>query len=166
MNSAKRDRVVARDGLVRAGWQWKSGRLASAKGRQNRSGHAFLFRDVPFSSRPLARRERATPHERRGVRFSCERAVSGGSFRPGRRNWPIDNTYSPDGWRDPGCAPSNGKRLNVQIGRTLVGQRTLRVYGPNEVVIIKPAAERHWMGVTALEDADFVITDSVAGLTG
>ena len=56
-----------------------------------------------------------------------------------------------------------GERMNVRIGGSLVGQRALRVYGPNEVVIVKPAARRHWMGVSALEDADAVVTDSIAG---
>ena len=56
-----------------------------------------------------------------------------------------------------------GERMDVRIGESLVGQRTLRVYGPDEVVIIKPAARRHWMGVSALEDADAVVADSIAG---
>ena len=56
-----------------------------------------------------------------------------------------------------------GERLNVPLARSMVGQRELRVHGHNEVVIIKPAARRHWMGVTALEDADSVLAESVSG---
>ena len=32
-----------------------------------------------------------------------------------------------------------GKRLNVPLAKSLIGQRELRVHGHNEVVIIKPA---------------------------
>lgn len=56
-----------------------------------------------------------------------------------------------------------GERLDVQLAESLVGQRELRVHGHNEVVIIKPAARRHWMGVSALEDADTVIVESFSG---
>jgi hypothetical protein len=56
-----------------------------------------------------------------------------------------------------------GKRLNVRLANSLIGQRELRVHGPHEVVIIKPAARRHWMGVSALEDADAVIAESISG---
>ena len=56
-----------------------------------------------------------------------------------------------------------GERLDVPLAKSLVGQRELRVHGHNEVVIIKPAARRHWMGVSALEDADSVIVESLSG---
>ena len=57
-----------------------------------------------------------------------------------------------------------GERLDVQLGASIIGHRTLRVYGPNEVVIVKPASRRYWMEVSALEDADAVIADSVSGI--
>ena len=53
-----------------------------------------------------------------------------------------------------------GERLKVRLANSLIGQRELRVHGRNEIVIIKPAAHRHWMGVSALEDADAVIAES------
>ena len=53
-----------------------------------------------------------------------------------------------------------GERLAVPLANSIVGQRELRVHGRNEVVVIKPAARRHWMGVSALEDADSVIVES------
>jgi hypothetical protein len=56
-----------------------------------------------------------------------------------------------------------GRRLNVRIARAVTGQRELRVHGPSEVVIIKPAAWRHWMCGSALEDADAVVAESFAG---
>ena len=56
-----------------------------------------------------------------------------------------------------------GERLAFPLANSIVGQRELRVHGRNEVVIIKPAARRHWMGVSALEDADSVIVESFSG---
>jgi len=56
-----------------------------------------------------------------------------------------------------------GKRLNVKIATALSAERALRVHGRNEVVIIKPAARRYWMGIAALEDADAVVAESFSG---
>jgi hypothetical protein len=56
-----------------------------------------------------------------------------------------------------------GTRLKVQIATALNAVRELRVHGRDEVVIIKPAARRHWMGVAALEDADAVVAESFSG---
>ena len=56
-----------------------------------------------------------------------------------------------------------GERLKYPLAKSLIGQRELRAYGRNEVVIVKPAARRHWMGVSALEDADAVIVESFSG---
>ena len=56
-----------------------------------------------------------------------------------------------------------GERLDIPIGNCLIGQRDLRVQGADEVVMIKPAARRHWMGVSALEDADAVVAQSMSG---
>jgi hypothetical protein len=58
-----------------------------------------------------------------------------------------------------------GKRLNVRLASSVIGQRELRVHGRAEVVIIKPAARRHWLGVAALEDADAVIAESIVRAT-
>ena len=58
-----------------------------------------------------------------------------------------------------------GRRLEVRLATSLSGQRELRVHGRREVVIIKPSARRHWMGVSALEDADAVIVESFSGAT-
>lgn len=160
------ERIVARDGLVRAGWQWKSGRLSSvhpaavdtdmlaytksflsavdawvrAGGRRRMTGEVF---DFPVS----------TPH--RVVRFVLEEGVGP----------PTTRVIATDG-RVRDVLDRISKRLDVRIGESLVGQRTLRVYGPNEVVIVKPSSRRHWMGVSALEDADAVVTDSISGLAG
>ena len=157
------DRIAAADGLIRARWQWQTGRLESAKpadvdthvldyadtfltavdawlhagGRRRMRGEVFAF---PASA----------PH--RVIRFVLEEGAG-----PSK-----GSVVEPEGsLRD--VLDRIGQRLNVRIGGSLVGQRTLRVYGADEVVIVKPAARRHWMGVTALEDADAVVADSVAG---
>lgn len=56
-----------------------------------------------------------------------------------------------------------GKRLKVKLSTALSAARELRIHGRNEVVIIKPAARRYWMGVAALEDADAVVAESITG---
>ena len=56
-----------------------------------------------------------------------------------------------------------GRRLKVKIATALSAERELRVHGRNEVVIIKPAARRYWMGIAALEDADAVVAESFSG---
>ena len=61
------------------------------------------------------------------------------------------------------CWPRIGERAKVQIAKSLVGVRELRVHARDEVSIIKPAARRHWLGVCGLEDADAVVNDSAYG---
>ena len=158
------DRVVVRDGLFRATWQWKAGRTQSADAaeiephvlayantfltavdawlsvanRRHMRGEVF---DLPISA-PL-----------RVVRFVVEEGSGPSVARVMRLQANLRDILD-----------QIGERLDVQLGTSLVGHRALRVYGPDEVVIIKPAARRHWMGVTALEDADAVIADSISGI--
>ena len=55
------------------------------------------------------------------------------------------------------------QRLHVRLSTSLSEQRELRVHGRREVVIIKRNARRHWMCVSALEDTDAVIVESLTG---
>ena len=157
------ERTVARDGLFRASWQWKPGKLESAKpalaqphmldyartflatvdawlaARRRRHMRAEVF-DLPESV-PL-----------RVVRFVLEEG-----YAP-----PTAELVEPEGsLRD--VLDGIGRRLDVRLATSLSGQRELRVHGRREVVIIKPSARRHWMGVSALEDADAVIVESFSG---
>ena len=159
----KAERTVARDGLFRASWQWKPGRLESAEpalaqphmldyartflatvdawlaARRRRHMRAEVF-DLPESV-PL-----------RVVRFVLEEG-----YAP-----PTAELVEPEGsLRD--VLDGIGRRLDVRLATSLSGQRELRVHGRREVVIIKPIARRHWMGVSALEDADAVIVESFSG---
>jgi hypothetical protein len=56
-----------------------------------------------------------------------------------------------------------GDRVGVRLGAALVGNRELRIHGADQVVIIKPAANRFWLPSAALNDADAVIAESFAG---
>ncbi len=156
------ERIVARDGLFRATWQWKEGRLQSVAAAE--IGPHIM----PYASAFLGavgiwlsagrRRMRAEVFEfpasapLRVVRFVIEE--SGGPSA-------VEVVQPGGSLRD--VLRRIGERLDVPLGTSLVGQRTLRVSGPNEVVIIKPAARRHWMRVSALEDADAVIAESMSG---
>ena len=157
------ERTVARDGLFRASWQWKAGRLESAEpalaqphmldyartflatvdawlaARKRRHMRAEVF-DLPESV-PL-----------RVVRFVLEEG-----YAP-----PTAELVEPEGsLRD--VLDGIGRCLEVRLATSLSGQRELRVHSRREVVIIKPSARRHWMGVSALEDADAVIVESFSG---
>lgn len=157
------DRVVIRDGLLRAGWQWEDGREASIVPSDSRvevASYAGTFLSVMdgwFSVRKK-RHMRAEivdlPKEAalRVVRFVLEDGPGQGSV----------SVINPDGeLRD--VLARIGKRLKVKIATAVSAERELRVHGRNEVVIIKPAARRHWMGIAALEDADAVVAESFVG---
>ena len=65
----------------------------------------------------------------------------------------------------PGTESRSRQEVPLPDGRTDISilLSELRVHGRREVVMIKPNARRHWMGVSALEDADAVIVESFSG---
>ena len=159
------DRVVVRDGFFRATWEWNAGLLrsvqpAEATGDLLPYAHTFLATLEAWFSARNQRHLRAEVFDLppsdplRVVRFVLEDG-------PG----PSEATvHQPDADLSE-LLTRIGQRLNVKLANALIGQRELRVHGRNEVVMIKPAGRRHWMGVCALEDADAVITESVAGVS-
>ena len=162
------DRIVIRDGLFRARWQWKSGRLESAAaacpGTYIRDyARAFVAAiDVWLSA--------ANRHRMRGEVFNLPQSAPLRIVRfvlEERKSTPsaaeAPEIVSPDGSLRQ-VLDRIGERLDVPLGTRLIGQRALRIYGPDEVVIVKPAARRHWMGVSALEDADAVLVESISGI--
>ena len=159
------DRIVARDGLFRASWQWKAGRDISVEAADisqvlnyARTFQAAVGAWLSAASLRRMRAEVFNLSERaplRIVRFILEDL----SERPEPNELKV---IEPDGDLR-GVLDRIGERLDVPIARSMVGQRELRVHGRNEVVIVKPAARRHWMGVSALEDADSVLAESVSG---
>jgi hypothetical protein len=157
------DRVVVRDGFLRAGWQWESGREASVLPSDSRSdvtAYARTFLSV-MAGWLAARNKR---HMRAEV-FDLPRGASLRVVRfvleegPGSASVEV---VSPQGELNDVLARI-GKRMKVKIATALSVERELRIHGRNEIVIIKPAACRYWMGISALEDADAVVTESFAG---
>lgn len=157
------DRVVVRDGLLRAGWQWETGRESSVEPSDSRTDVAvyartFLSVIEGWLSVRNKRHMRAevldlpSSSALRVVRFVLEEGPGNASV----------SVVAPQG--ELGDVLTRiGRRLKVKIATALSAERELRVHGRNEVVIIKPAARRHWMGIAALEDADAVVAESFSG---
>ncbi len=156
------DRIIVRDGLFRAGWQWEAGRemsVAPAGVDDLRDyAQAFLGMMDAWLSASNRRRMRAeiydlasdAPH--RVIRFVLE----------DRRCPSVVEIVRPDGPLR-AVLERIGERTETRIAEALVGLRELRVHGRDEVSIIKPAARRNWLGVCGLEDADSVVRDSAHG---
>ena len=158
------DRMVVRDGLFQASWQWREGRLKSVEPADGADlqayARAFLKTMDAWLGASNRRRMRAeiyrlptaAPH--RVIRFVLEEAPG-----PSRET----QVVTPEGALSTVLA-GIGERTGVRITDELVGLRDLRVHAKNEVSIIKPAARRNWLRVQALEDADQVVQDSVHGV--
>ena len=158
------ERIVVQDGLVRTGWLWQQGHRHSAApartGDLESFAGAFLrTMDAWFAVRNV-RRMRAeifklpASASLRIVRFVLEE-------RPGPS---IIETVPAEG-ELAAVLKQIGERLGVRIADSLADARELQVHGSNEVVIIKPSARRHWMGVRALEEANEIVAESVFGVT-
>ena len=157
------ERIVARDGLFRASWQWQPGRDESAMVADTNPhlmeyARTFLAAVDVWLAATKRCRMRAEVFDLssraplRVIRFVLEERSGASVAKPVQPYGDLK-----------GVLDRISQRLNVRLGTSLVGQRELRVYDHNEVVIIKPAARRHWMGVSALEDADAVIVESFTG---
>jgi N-6 DNA Methylase len=157
------DRIVVRDGLFRASWQWQAGRESSVANADihfdiTRYAMTFLSVITGWLSSRNKRRMRAEIFNLpqgdalRVVRFVLEN-------RPGEATIEV---VEPQGDLNE-VLDRIGKRLRVKLATALSGERELRIHGHNEVIIIKPAARRYWMGICALEDADAVIAESFTG---
>lgn len=154
------DRIVIRDGLVRASWQWKQGRSRSVEPVGLRElqayARAFLASMDAWFSVTNDMRMRAEIYDlpedvsHRIVRFVFE-----------ERQCPsVDEVVRPKASLR-SLIGEISARTKVNVENALIGNRALRVHGHDEVSIIKPAAFRHWLGVCGLEDADAVFRDSV-----
>jgi hypothetical protein len=157
------DRVVVRHGLFRASWEWKQGLQASVQPAE--IGHdvtayarIFLATVDGWLSARKQQRMRAEIFDLpkrdplRVVRFVLEQEPGPSRVEILRPNGELSVLLG-----------QIGKQLNVRLANSLIGERELRVHSQHEVVIIKPAARRHWSGVSALEDADAVIAESITG---
>ena len=154
------ERIVVRDGMFRATWQWEAGRDASVA--QASIKDVVCYAKAFGSAIDVWLRERNRHRMRaevfdlplreplRVVRFVVE-------DQPGPS---VVEVVSPDGSLRQ-LLDRIGERLESSLTNYLVGQREVRAYESGEVVVVKPAARRHWMGVCALGDADEVISVSL-----
>ncbi len=160
----EQERIVVHDGFFRASWEWKQGRLESVKPADIQDhmpdyARAFLSTiDVWLSARNRKRMcaeiFNLSQHDPlRVVRFVLEEKPGNSEVKIIQPEGPLKELLL-----------QIGNRLNFPLTNSLVGERELRVYGPDEVVIIKPAARRYWLGVSGLEDADTVIAESFSGM--
>ena len=158
------DRLVVQDGLARASWQWKDGRERSEApadaGEVTHYADVFLTVISGWLSARQQRRMRAEVFDLprhspiRVVRFVLENEVGDSTIEVIQPEGELSDLLS-----------RLGQRLNVRIASALSAERQLRIHGRSEVVIVKPAAHRYWMNISALEDADAVVAESVAGGT-
>ena len=155
------DRMVMRDGLLRASWQWRDGRDRSMEPANvddlKAYVQAFLELIDPWLAISDEYHMRVEVYELGQV---CPiRAVRFVTRTHGQPS--VVTVHRPEHeLRD--LLDGIGRRMSVPITPQLVGSRDVRVYGPSELVIIKPAARRHWLRVMGLEDADSVIRHSIA----
>ena len=157
------ERVVVRDGLFRASWQWKDGRERSVEAAVPRT-HLLHYARTFLSVMDGWLSARKRRHMRAEVFDLSERE----SLRVVRFVLEVGHAASTAEVVTPDRNQQDllrriGRRLNVQLAASLSGQRELRIHGRREVVVIKPAARRHWMGVSALDDADAVVAKSFSG---
>ncbi len=152
------ERIVAVEGRLRAIWQWKAGWSAAdggAKARHLREyARAFLLSMDAWLHAANERRFRAEILDAgptspvRIVRFVLEdhpppsQVVTRPEVALGDLLTEID------------------ARLGVSIARELADARELRIHARREVVILKPAARRYWLGVAGLDDARAVLMKS------
>ena len=156
------ERIVVRDGLFRASWQWKAGRLESIAPASVNDleaySRAFLSTMDAWLSASNRRRMRAEIYEvapdapLRVIRFVLENTPGPSVVKIIRPDGPLSSVLA-----------QIGERTEVRLTDELVGLRELRVHAKDEVSIIKPAARRHWLGVCGLEDADAVVKASTYG---
>lgn len=156
------EQLLINDGLFRASWEWKEGRLESTEPARSedlrRYAGAFLSVLNGWLSARRVRRMDAEVIDLpshaplRVVRFVLEESAGPSTVHVIRPQADLMQVLS-----------NIGDRLGVELGAAIIGQRELRVHGRAEVVVIKPAARRHWLAAAALDDADAVVAESIAG---
>ncbi len=159
------ERLVVRDGLFRASWQWEAGRLASVKpvGKPELESYARAFVSVadPWFQAANKRRLRGEimdlPRSAplRIVRFVVEQ------HPPPSRVVSVE----PNGTLTDELA-GIGARLGVSVMEELAAHGELRLGNDNEVVYIRPAGRRHWLASAALGDAREVLRESFRAIAG
>ena len=154
------DRIIIRDGLLRAGWQWQDGRSRSVEpvgvNELQTYARAFLTSmDVWFAAlnrRRMCAKIYDLPEDatHRVVRFVIEDRPCPSVVEVIKAQLPLQSVLT-----------EVSARTKADVASALVGKSELRVHARDEVSLIKPAALRHWLGVCGLEDASLVVKDSV-----
>ena len=153
------ERIVARDGLFRAGWQWQEGRRASVAPADDAQleDYARVFVatfDFWF----------AAANERR-LRADVYRTTASDPLRLIRfvieQNPPPSVVDAvPSAGRLYDVLADTAERLEISVDDDLARFGELRLTDRHEVVIVKPSARRHWLAVNALSDARAVLEES------
>lgn len=153
-------RIVVRDGLTRAGWQWREGKEASA-------APACVTGDLEEYARVFASAVHSVLQagKRNGVRAEVYDLSDHESLRvvrfvlePGHVP-PVVHVVPCGGLRS--LLDRLGQALGAPWTDSAVGHRELQCYGRDAIVVVKPAARRHWMAVRALGDASQAVIDSL-----
>jgi hypothetical protein len=50
-------------------------------------------------------------------------------------------------------------QVNTEVAPYINERRQLRIYGANELFVLKPSEVRYWMRTTGLNDADVILAD-------
>ena len=152
------ERIVAADGRVRATWQWEAG-WSAADGRAEP-------RHLQEYARAFLLSMDAWLHAANERRFRAE-ILDAGPTSPLRIVRFVLEDHPPPSHvvMRPEAALADllrdiETRLGVSIARELAGARELRIQSRREVVIVKPAARRYWLGVAGLDDARAVLVKS------
>ena len=159
------ERLVVRDGLFRASWQWKAGRQASVspvgKSELESYAHAFVSVVDPWFDAANKRRVRGEIMELpssaplRIARFVVEQHPPPSHVQLVAPSGTLTDELS-----------NIGARLGVSIMEELAEHGELRLGNDNEVVFIRPAGRRHWLASAALGDARKVLRDSFKAIAG
>jgi len=153
------ERIVARDGRLRASWEWESGRrvadMAATQDQIKEYVEAFLLhidawfyadKKQSFCSEIY---ETGSESPLKVIRFILE------DLPPPSRTQVITCMTLDE------VLANIESRLSISIVREIVGAKELIVHSRNEVVIVKPSAQRFWLGVAGLDDARSVLMKSL-----
>ena len=153
-------RIVVRDGLTRAGWQWQEGKKASVAPAQpgeevREYARVFASEIDGWLQSTKRNRLRAEVYDLpvreplRAVRFVLE----AGHAAPVVKVVPCGNLRR--------LLDRIGGDLSPSLTESAFGHREVQCYGRKEIVVVKPAAKRHWMAVRALGDATQAVIDGL-----
>ena len=154
------ERIVIRDGLLRARWQWKEGQLESVApvnlDQLVEYATAFVSKFDPWFRAANQRRlhaevyEAAASESLRVVRFLLESHPPPSDVRTITPNVPTSQVLAE------ACNRLNASSALDELARN--GE--IRFANGREIVIAKPSARRHWLAVDAFADARLVLEES------